>query len=805
MKYWVYLNEKVEGPYDNDKLVTLNGFTPDTLICSEQSAASGSQEWVKASTVFEFEQEKPQTDNGVSAAVDAAATTALLAKLDNLTKEISNLHSKLDNMESHIDDEFAQSRAKQEAALAAAQEAARVAAQEVAARAAATQESVPSAPQAPVIPETVAPVQEEITPLPETQPENIPVDTLPKETQTPVTTTEEPIGEKTSAEEELVIRSALDSLYNAKLVAQEEDTNESTFQDLLTPQQAKDLASQSQITEPETQPASAPEVQEEQAQPEVLPVEPEVQEQPAPQQTQPAEEEQAQDQESLLDELTMAPADEKNDVLDQIIAEKQAEEKDSSLGLDTLGVAAAAGAAAWAASGDDKKEEEQPADFTAEREVKEIDFSQTQEPMTLATDKENPDQVEPVLPAEQMPADVPQADDGAAQAEQPADENLPSLDESDSVAAQLDAADEKEDTMQELVPGVTMEKPEGVLITEEDLKEAFNQKPAPSEDIFANPQELQPEEKPAHENPNDLTEVELKAGSTYLISDFVPPATTDAPAPEASELGVQDKTTEIQDILASEVQNEQAEVADDIAAALEQTTKRGASLDIKTVPMVQEPSNSERLKIDGLDDVNTQHDMKTADTKSSGLAKAVVGILILLVLLIVGYVVLAFMQLIPAQYNLFAKKQAQPAAVNNAAILEETTVEQSPVVVNEQDALPATEEGEEATAPQDEQAVLSAVLSEVQQYTLPNGYPLQAFIEAKHPAVAADLITWDISTAVEPDNYSVLVKVPPENPQSFKISYRFNYNAVTKTLDPTISDAKNLLDSASNSQLPAGL
>ena len=266
MKYWVYLNEKVEGPYDNDKLVTLNGFTPDTLICSEQSAASGSQEWVKASTVFEFEQEKPQTDNGVSAAVDAAATTALLAKLDNLTKEISNLHSKLDNMESHIDDEFAQSRAKQEAALAAAQEAARVAAQEVAARAAATQESVPSAPQAPVIPETVAPVQEEITPLLETQPENIPVDTLPKETQTPVTTTEEPIGEKTSAEEELVIRSALDSLYNAKLVAQEEDTNESTFQDLLTPQQAKDLASQSQITEPETQPASAPEVQEEQAQ-----------------------------------------------------------------------------------------------------------------------------------------------------------------------------------------------------------------------------------------------------------------------------------------------------------------------------------------------------------------------------------------------------------------------------------------------------------------------------------------------------------------------------------------------------------
>ena len=77
-----------------------------------------------------------------------------------------------------------------------------------------------------------------------------------------------------------------------------------------------------------------------------------------------------------------------------------------------------------------------------------------------------------------------------------------------------------------------------------------------------------------------------------------------------------------------------------------------------------------------------------------------------------------------------------------------------------------------------------------------NGYTLQEFIEAKHPA-AKDLITWDISTAVDPDNYSILVKVPPENPQSFKISYRFNYNTVTKALDPTISDAKNLLDSVS--------
>ena len=75
-----------------------------------------------------------------------------------------------------------------------------------------------------------------------------------------------------------------------------------------------------------------------------------------------------------------------------------------------------------------------------------------------------------------------------------------------------------------------------------------------------------------------------------------------------------------------------------------------------------------------------------------------------------------------------------------------------------------------------------------------NGQTLQQLIPAKHPATQ-DMIEWTITTAVEPQNYSVLVKVPPENPQSFKISYRFNYNTENKALDPTISDSKNLLDS----------
>ena len=72
----------------------------------------------------------------------------------------------------------------------------------------------------------------------------------------------------------------------------------------------------------------------------------------------------------------------------------------------------------------------------------------------------------------------------------------------------------------------------------------------------------------------------------------------------------------------------------------------------------------------------------------------------------------------------------------------------------------------------------------------------QGFIELKHSSISPELITWETTPAVEADNYSVTVKVPPENPQNFKTVYRFNYNMLSGLLDPTVSDAKNLLDQA---------
>lgn len=852
MRYWVYINDKVEGPYEENKLVTLNGFTPDTLICSENSASGGNQEWVKASSVFEFdavadqqpaaEPAQTQAAEPVASAADntAAAASAepadgklslLLEKLEQLTSQITGLQSKLDNMQSKLDEAIATQNTRnletsdhpayippQDDARANTITLTRKPLEEEHLESDAIENTENLVSQAEDI---VAAANKEEKPLDMLGP----VDLGETKHDTP---TEVTLGSK--AEEAVVLRSALDSLYGQKPIQTQEE-KESTFQDLLTPQQAKMLASQADANK---------KAQEEKAK-EVSGLTAETVE------AAPKAEEAAK--EAFLAELGAAP---KEDVLDQVIKEKEEEKKEATF---KMAAAAAAGAVAGLAAAEGlKQKEEQPAQGfeTVEQaaaeplpENKTLDFTNEAPALSIAADKEEPAKEEPVLPANQLPADMP-ADTPAEQPkEQPAGSaapafngDLPSLDEAGAKpAAQADTTDEKEETMQELVPGAKAEKPEGVLITDEDLNEAFaerdNQPEQSVEQMFGidNNQQTQPqtpaaqEEAPAQEvpqfsdqtadkplpvgNPNDLTEIELKEGSTYLISDFVPPAQASNELPkELTNLNAKQQSvdpnegkTELQEMVAPLKQTEKeaepaADAPKDVTVSqviLENTikTKRGAKLDIKTVPMVPEPAQTERLHFEGLDDdINTQHDVKSADVKPSGnMTKAIVGVVVAVVLAALIYVMLAFMNLIPAQFNLLADKQQPAQTVTQSAEMDEMLGNQPQQAAPVNVAQPAANP-------------LDTVLSDVKNYPLMNGYTLQQFIEAKHPA-AKNLITWDISTAVDPDNYSILVKVPPENPQSFKISYRFNYNAVTKALDPTISDAKNLLDSANQGAMPA--
>ena len=486
-------------------------------------------------------------------------------------------------------------------------------------------------------------------------------------------------------------------------------------------------------------------------------------------------------------------------------------------------------------------------------------------------------------------------------AEEDTPQSIPSIEESAvPVAANLDQVEltpmdpsagehqeqEKTESILELVPGKELEKPQSDgLISQEDLDDAFMEQQQTPENAFIERepapedtpvQSEQPAESPIEQpevvsvqqdlpkneepyNLKEMTEIQLKEGSTYLISDFIPPSETgnkqefaatiplgvtpksatpekqtqqqeetDATmieiVPQKNEEGdSQEKAEEAEtqseqknepqpekQEQAAPEQKEKEEASHDAAQfppaadltlsqiKLENTIKpkRGATRDIKTVPMVREPAASERLDLSDSDlDLSAQHDLKAADLEpiGGGLLKGVLSLLASVVLLVVIYFMLSFLNLIPAKYNLI-KSNTAAEEVQTADVLDQdiSTAQRPASMPNiQEDQLGALSETNIQPAAADPMA---AALSQVKNYVLSNGQTLEQLINARHPA-AKGFLEWNVTTAVEPDNYSVLVKVPPENAQSFKISYRFNYNTVTKTLDPTISDSKNLLDS----------
>ena len=935
MKYWVYINDKVDGPYDEASLVTLSGFTPDTLICSEEVASQGGQEWVKASSVFEFDEvpaEETPAPKPVQAAPanDAANTQVLLDRINALFTEVSLLQTKMSSMQTDLDQALEQNKQlAQQIAVSSNQ---------------ATQLDIP---------------------VPEEEPPAINTITLTrsdmKEEPQPETTYPE---QETPKEEELIIRSALDSMYGGKTVEQhaqetQEKEKDNDFHDLVTGETSADLAreeEEEEIRDIETQLNFTPIAEEEPAVEKAVITTPSLLD--------------AQKDE-LINELTASP---KEDVLDQIIAEHQQEETNNQATtsdgvivgatLTASGLAAAALVAGTSASGKDSQE---PA-------------------FTLATDKNDPTHVEEVLPADQLPEDVlppaieekkeeaeedkeeqkpqetasqlPIMDTPQEMEEQPAQEEplpqtaelpvtdmpqelpqpvsqevapqaaelpvtdipqelpqpqeqetqsqsaLPSLEEQEQPAvSQAEPEilpDPIEKTIEELIPAKektpepaeeqtdeqeilsqtdleaaldkdlsqesapvdvkpmveqALEQPQVVPqepvdkqpqagITQKDLEDAFGKdgleadlaaaepaEPAPEqpqddsqetdgeqpqagitqkdledafgEDVLQTPPPADPDaaakaalgvsmlveggdDAPSN-NPNELTEIELKEGSTYLISDFVPPAQVEESG--EAEKDANEKPpheTIFQDMLAASLKKQSTQplstdgLPDDLSATqinLENTiqAKRGASLDIKTVPMVPDPSKTGRLDVNELSDVNAQHGMKNAS--SNKWAKRIVFGLIAILVLIIAYVVLAFLHVLPSSINLLAGKSQTAVAADNQQTQDLLDQEQAP-------AQPATP------------SLSEQAQEKVKNFPLPNGYTLKGFIESKYPTISADLITWETTEAVEPDNYSVTVKVPPENPQNFKTVYRFNYNMQSGMLDPTVSDAKNLLDQA---------
>ena len=823
MRYWVYINDKVEGPFEEDKLVTLNGFTPDTLICAEDTANTGNQEWVQASSIFEFDQEPAQQQaadvqspvNQVAAqqvpAVDNV-TAMLLAKLDALTNQLSDMQHKINGMQSQLD--LATHKDEMPATVDADQKAHSISL---------TRHDLSNE----ITPESLSQMQEETVPS-QAGTDEPTTDDKPLDMLEPLTMESSPINEtsevvlENKGDEESIVSAALNSMYASQHIKENiKNSNkaeeESTFQDLLNPTQAREL-------EEETKQKAE-----------------QIQANPQPTSSVTAEVSPADaEREALITALTSPQNNSTADnVVDQVIQEREADKEQDTVKLSDVATAAAAGAAivagaaALAGNNDtEEKKKEEAADASLDEQL-----AQQLPDQSGAANKEK------VLPSDQMPPDVEKKEGEEV--------TIPLMD--DAVKPHLEDVsqanpEQTDETLEELVPGAKMEKPDGVQLNAHDLNTAFLEKqkqqseadksmdqifgapgekpsahipvdtakeekqpvaeqeeasvqqnlqtsPDPKETIPSlsslderDPSREEPS-KPAPSNPDDLTEIELKEGSTYLISDFVPPAKAaeDELPTELQQLDDAKKTQtiEVEEMVETLKQTQipmetKQEAPADLTGtqvSLENTfqSKRGATLDIKTVPMVPEPEKSERLNLEGLeDDINAQHDVKSADetTSSNSITKLVIGVLVVVLLTAVSYGMLAFMNNIPEKFNIFASgKVAQQQAEQTAQLEEMLPDTPAPVEVDP----------------------MQAALETVKNYPLANGSSLKSYIETKHASVK-DAITWDISTAVDPDNYSVLIKVPPENPQSFKISYRFNFNTVTNALEPTISDAKNLMD-----------
>jgi len=856
MRYWVYINDKVVGPYEEEKLGEINGLSPDTLICMETVDPGKTQEWVKASSVFDFNdvatdntsatitggQLTPQDAQGnpfqtqFGASNEDELRKQLLEKIDRLTQEIEGMKGKLDEA-------IAASNAAQEAA---AQQfsafAAKQPATDIASTSPETNTSLPTTTATDNDPITntvnlINHAEEVVLQTQQTTEDKKPVDFLD---EIHIGENKDNLTEKSSGEE-VVLRSALDSLYNVQEPPEEE--KEATFQDLLSP-----IKLDTNESEQQQAPAEEPKPEEEKPTEEPVEEEPSAESPVAQEAVQPEPEQITEEKrEEIINEITAPEA--QPDLIAQAIEEiekDQAQPTEEPVVEEPEPVKTepeVAETPAEPAIEETPAEEEQPAveESVSTEEPAEAEQNQEEEPAVEPAPAEVPDlEISPVviehnenepiveldnsekeeismevMPADKEPLDLedqPQLEVHKT-SEPEAVQELQDIEQQEPVAAddltpmdpeEGSAQQEKEEanaTAQELIPGKELAESDEIL-SQQDLDEAFVNRETSSQ-IMDGPeistvQQTLPDSSEYY-NPKEMTEIQLKEGSTYLISDFVPPAETgnkEEPAvqdvlgsPLMQEPQPEEKGTEsIEEIVPQQHKfNDPTKTAADLSMSkvvLENTikTKRGATMDIKTVPMVKEPGNSERLDLSDSDlDLSAQHDLKAADItpSSNRLLKGIFGLLIAFVLLVLLYGMLAYLEFIPAKYNILKSSSQE------ADITEEMGEQPSAQQVSLQ-----TEDDDEdfSTDP------TAAVLAEVKNYMLVNGSTLEQLINSRHPA-AKGAIEWNISQAVDPDNYSILVKIPPENAQSFKISYRFNYNMLTKALDPTISDSKNLLDS----------
>lgn len=395
--------------------------------------------------------------------------------------------------------------------------------------------------------------------------------------------------------------------------------------------------------------------------------------------------------------------------------------------------------------------------------------------------------------------------------------------------------------------------------TIEEVKEATAKEKIGEEDVVIEERKevieslLTPEKESDDANKNDqdktLSEMVLE-DSTSIISDFIPDQNVEEKS--SDELSKE----EIQDLAKSIVTKE--DVDTDLEKSRIDLVSKGVDLskvtnhthdpaknrkkpkDIKTIPgdeeseKTPEKSKEQSYDMDTLEDAEDKKETDKSDEKvveavedepksevlehgkDDGVlvkakSKYLLIIVIILLLIVAGYF-MGFGKFLKNSYG--AKKQGQiiettmPVVASEDAMFggletegADTTMLDDGFITSDDLVFPGEERMMDEGQPITEATPITptaetTVEYEVKNHKFPTGLNLEETIINKHMK-NKDKIVWQVQESVEENVYSVFVRVPPDNVnQTFATIYSLNYDAGTKVLTATNSEAKNLIEPA---------
>lgn len=258
---------------------------------------------------------------------------------------------------------------------------------------------------------------------------------------------------------------------------------------------------------------------------------------------------------------------------------------------------------------------------------------------------------------------------------------------------------------------------------------------------------------------------------TAFISDYLPPeqASRDEDIEEEFSGRPSEGKSEILDIKSDKGQHQ---------VSLK-NVRRIKPAAIKTVPMVEThgPFFNEQYG-----DLEVAQEAMAKVERKDNILNIIKTICLTFILLsmIIGFIALL------AQFNILIPKGFSPLHAmlsSNKKVEAVQTKEQQPLSLEEV----ALKDIKDA-----EQLHINELINEVKEYKLAEGITLAEKINLLHPDVYEQIEWAALQLPSDPTYYSITVSLPA-NPEGYALTYRFNYNTVTYSVEATTSEANNIM------------